>query len=588
MSGSTLRSANPTNDEIGAILIDCPYMKINLIHIENFRSIQSLEFSPGDYSVLIGENNSGKSNILRALQLVIGEAWPTERLFSENDFYSLDTSRQVVIRVLFDATIEHWVNKHLCEVQGFQLTCKAYKRKSGKKNPGDLKCDYCCVGKKGDLLSYPAEPLRKGEKYTGQWIPLRVNSDMRDTIPLIYVDVMREYDRYSPGGRWTILRKLFDDVNREFQQSTELIEVPSVEKDRPPEKARRMEVFERRMQSAYELLKTESFKRIEEPVAKNAMEHMGISKDEGAIELHFDSHDPAHVYKSLQLFVNQLGIQTSASDVGAGLQSAIVVAILRTYEELKKDGAIFAIEEPEVFLHPQKARYFASVLKSIASTGNQVFVSTHSPIFVNIENTEDVCLVRRSKESGTTVKKATPLGFSLQEREILRLVTEFDAQRNELFFARKVLITEGDTEKIIFPFAFKAVGVDMNRLGISVIEAGGKTKIPLFTKVCQAMDLPFHLVVDTDIHPVDKQWPEKKQAAQKEENSKHERWNKDIAATVNDKSRITWFSPDIEAVCGLPRNSSTKIDRAYEMFAHIKEEEIPEEIRIVIEAVLRL
>jgi hypothetical protein len=52
-------------------------------------------------------------------------------------------------------------------------------------------------------------------------VPLRVNSDMREAIPLIYVDVLREYDRHSPGERWTIHRKLFDDVNREFQQPKE-------------------------------------------------------------------------------------------------------------------------------------------------------------------------------------------------------------------------------------------------------------------------------------------------------------------------------------------------------------------------------
>jgi len=173
-------------------------MKIAQLHIEHFRSIQSLDFSPGNYSVLIGENNSGKSNILRALQLVIGETWPSERLFSENEFYNLDTSKEILIRVLFDQTIDHWVNRFSCKVHGFQLVCKAYKRKTGKKNPGDLKCDYVCVNENGESISYPADSLKKGEKYVGQWLPLRVNSEMRESIPFIYVDVMREYDRHSP------------------------------------------------------------------------------------------------------------------------------------------------------------------------------------------------------------------------------------------------------------------------------------------------------------------------------------------------------------------------------------------------------
>ena len=58
-------------------------MRIKRVHIEHFRSIQSLDFEPDRFCVLIGENNSGKSNILRALTLALGDTWPTERSFSE-------------------------------------------------------------------------------------------------------------------------------------------------------------------------------------------------------------------------------------------------------------------------------------------------------------------------------------------------------------------------------------------------------------------------------------------------------------------------------------------------------------------------
>jgi len=56
--------------------------------------------------------------------------------------------------------------------------------------------------------------------------------------------------------------------------------------------------------------------------------------------------------------------------VGADLQSAIVIAIFRTYEEIKREGAIFAIEEPEVFLHPQKQRYFSNILSELSGNNH--------------------------------------------------------------------------------------------------------------------------------------------------------------------------------------------------------------------------
>lgn len=48
-------------------------MKISRIYIENYRSIKKLDFLPGNYCVLVGENNAGKSNILKAVNLVLGE-----------------------------------------------------------------------------------------------------------------------------------------------------------------------------------------------------------------------------------------------------------------------------------------------------------------------------------------------------------------------------------------------------------------------------------------------------------------------------------------------------------------------------------
>lgn len=60
-------------------------MKIARVHIENYRSIKQLDFSPNNYCALIGENNAGKSNILKAINLVLGETWPTDRTFTEED-----------------------------------------------------------------------------------------------------------------------------------------------------------------------------------------------------------------------------------------------------------------------------------------------------------------------------------------------------------------------------------------------------------------------------------------------------------------------------------------------------------------------
>lgn len=105
-------------------------MKIARVHIENYRSIKQLDFSPNNYCALIGENNAGKSNILKAINLVLGETWPTDRTFTEEDFNDYNTENDIVIQIYFDSTIDEWRNNCKCEIAGFELRGKAYKTQS--------------------------------------------------------------------------------------------------------------------------------------------------------------------------------------------------------------------------------------------------------------------------------------------------------------------------------------------------------------------------------------------------------------------------------------------------------------------------
>lgn len=551
-------------------------MRIERIHIENFRSIKSLDFIPGSYCVLIGENNSGKSNILRALALALGETWPTERMFSEEDFYNQDNVIDIVIQVFFSEVIEEWKNNFKMEIAGIELRCKAYKRKVKEKPAGTLTTDYTCINSVGEAVSYPAEKLTKGVKFSGQWLPFRVTKEIREKLPFIYVDVLRDYNRQTPGSRWSVLRRLFNEVNTLFLNDKSQIDIKQT--DGNAIKMTRKEAFENSIKEAYKYLKTDAFNEIERKLAANAIEQMGLDADNNKVELVFETHDPTNAFKSLQLYVDQMGIRSPAGEVGAGLQSAIVIAIFRTYEELKKEGAVFAIEEPEAFLHPQKARYFSSVLRSLAEKGNQIFLTTHSPVFVQIHTPESVAIVRRSAETGTKIQQTTKLVLAPDDRKALRLITEFDSQRNELFFARKVMFIEGNTEKVALPLVFQAMGIDINKKNISVIECGGKTKIPLFMRVAKALNIPFIVIADYDIQEIKEEWSERHKENQRQKNADHKRWNKEILDLAG-KEQIFWLNPSFEHVLGLSKDDSNKIDEAIKYFSNIKEDDIPSEFK---------
>ncbi len=559
-------------------------MRIAKVHIENYRSLKDFTLEPGPLCVLIGENNAGKSNVLRALNLALGDTWPSERSFSEEDFYNQNTSQDILIQVFFDEKIEDWRNNHKADIKGIQLRCKAYKRAVKGKPAGTLKVDFTCINENGEETTHPEEPLQKGQQYKGRWVPVRVSGELRERLPFIYVEVLRDYNRQTPGNRWSVLRRLFNEVNTEFLNDKKEVEVQRP--DGSTVKMTRKDAFAQAVHDAYKYLRTNTFEEIEQRLAQNAMEHMGLAEGEGKIELHFESHDATNAYKSLQLYVQQMGIESPAGEVGAGLQSAIVVAIFRTYEEMKKDGAIFAIEEPEVFLHPQKARYFQTVLEGLSQAGNQVFLTTHSPIFVQVHKPESVAVIQRSAEQGTAACQAQACDLTDSDRQALRLLTEFDAERKELFFAKAVLLVEGATEKIALPLAFKAMGYDINRLDISVVEVGGKTKFPLFVRVLKALHIPYTVLADYDIKTIDVTMQESVRKKINEKNTKHERWNDDIKK-VCETDALFWMKPNFEAELCLPKEESEKIDRAMEMFSKVTKSEISQSLIEPIEFLVR-
>jgi putative ATP-dependent endonuclease of the OLD family len=222
------------------------------------------------------------------------------------------------------------------------------------------------------------------------------------------------------------------------------------------------------------------------------------------------------------------------------------------------------------------------VLARLADQGNQVMVSTHSPVFVQIDRPETVGVVRRTAEKGTWVRKAVKVDLATTDRQVLRLMTEFDAQRNELFFAKRVMFVEGMTEKIALPLAFKALGIDVNREGISVVECGGKTKLPLFVRVAKALEIPYVVLADYDVREIKAEWSEPRRKNEEERNKKHLQWNAELEK-VTDRDRLFFLKPSFEAEVGLPEGEDEKIDNALKRFEVAKAADIPDCLRDPIE-----
>ena len=239
-------------------------------------------------------------------------------------------------------------------------------------------------------------------------------------------------------------------------------------------------------------------------------------------------------------------------------QALTIIDALESCCSAGLSGLILLIEEPELYLRPQAQRYLYRLLRKFSLAGNQTIYSTHSPAFLNVVRLDELIFVERISRAGTRALQPEPV----TPDDDFRVMTEFDAARSELFLARAVVLVEGLTEKLVLPFVFAALGHDVDREAISIIECGGKPNLPLFARICSATGIP-HMIV----HDSDRRASGKLVAAERALNA--------LIAESVPEGHIVVLDPDFEAVAGLAGNSR-KPERAWREFASRPSSEMPE------------
>ena len=266
---------------------------------------------------------------------------------------------------------------------------------------------------------------------------------------------------------------------------------------------------------------------------------------------------PGHVARRLTA--------AAAHPTSDALAAEALVSIVESCCEDCLTGELLLIEEPELLLTPQAQRYLYRLLRRFAENGNQVLYSTRSPAFVDAAHHDEIVRLdlRRGRRS---IRRTTATERSDPER--VRLAAEFDHERGEMFFARAVVLVEGQTERLSLPFVFQALGHEPDAEGIAIVEVGGKSNLPLAARLLRQLGIPFVVVSDADRGP---------------------------AATLADEAirdaagQAPTFRllPDFEAVAGIASHQD-KILHAWKRFAHGRPEQVAHELASVVQAAVLL
>ena len=257
--------------------------------------------------------------------------------------------------------------------------------------------------------------------------------------------------------------------------------------------------------------------KIEELLANVVRRMMpGVS----GVRLEVQIDDTQEIFaRGVSLKVND-GVLTDVLDKGHGLQRAVVFGLLQTLIENQRGALlgiepkaeevphplVLAIEEPELYIHPQLQRLMYGILRDFAEDPrdcNQVLYSTHAPAFVDVAAYHQIAVVtKRSVPLGTQVHQCEEgaLG-SLQERKAFQLLTHFGLEHNELFFARKCILVEGRQDRLAIVASGRELALFKEfpeEAGHTVMVAGNKQELPKFQKLLNAFALPYVLLLEMD------------------------------------------------------------------------------------------
>jgi hypothetical protein len=191
------------------------------------------------------------------------------------------------------------------------------------------------------------------------------------------------------------------------------------------------------------------------------------------------------------------GTELELDQHGLGMQRSLVVSILRAwcdYVRNHRRDYLFAIEEPEIYLHPHANRVLLNLLEEIAGH-DQVLFTTHSSEFVNRTPLTNIITMYRDAAGSRAVQ---PKLTQLAPDRLVKVQRYLQEDRSDMLFARAVILVEGQAEYYALPAFARTLGLDLDQAGVSVVFVNGIGNFPTYHEILAAFHIPHVIIMDGD------------------------------------------------------------------------------------------
>jgi CRISPR-associated exonuclease Cas4 len=226
-------------------------------------------------------------------------------------------------------------------------------------------------------------------------------------------------------------------------------------------------------------------------------------------------------------------------------------------------------------------------LREIAETAeHQVFVCTHSTHFVNVERYKEIIIItKKDPPKGSRARQCTCELFEgddlAKRKKRFHMAQWINPDRGEMFFAKRVVFVEGETEKVIFPFLAEKLGVFDS--DVSIIDCGSKHNLPLYIEIANAFKISYLVIHDSDL-------PLNLIPDDGDRNKRREiELNEEIAGLARAQAaQVEILSPNFEAVSGIPINQGSRQGKplaALDHFDSLDISQIPTQLQDIVKKV---